>query len=151
MPFKNFEEILNYAIDKEKEAVAFYAKLAKQEKFSMTKEIFESFSKEEQGHVNMLEKFSMEKIERSEIAKVPDLKRSDYHVDIKYNEGMTYPDVLILAAKREEKAYKLYKDYSEKTDNEKHKKIFQILTREELKHKLKLETILDDYMAKMGD
>ena len=64
---------------------------------------------------------------------------------------MTYAEVLILAAKREEKACQLYKDYSEKTDNEKHRKLFQVLTREELKHKLKLETILDDYMSKVGD
>ena len=56
-----------------------------------------------------------------------------------------------MAAKREEKACQLYKDYSEKTDNEKHRKLFQVLTREELKHKLKLETILDDYMSKVGD
>ena len=34
----------------------------------------------------MLEKFSMGKIERSKIEKVPNLKRTDYLVDIKYNE-----------------------------------------------------------------
>ncbi|MCP4669616.1 MAG: rubrerythrin, partial [Deltaproteobacteria bacterium] len=54
-------------------------------------------------------------------------------------------------AKREEKAFKFYTDFSEGTETEAHKKLFQVLAQEEAKHKLKLETLLDDYMAEMGD
>jgi hypothetical protein len=34
---------------------------------------------------------------------------------------------------------------------EPHKKLFSLLSQEEAKHKLRLETLYDDYMAKMGD
>ncbi len=45
---------------------------------------------------------------------------------------------------------KFYKDFSERAREESHKKLFGILAREESKHKLKLETLLDDYLAGMG-
>jgi len=98
-----------------------------------------------------LENFSKENVEHYMVEKVPDLKRSDYLVDMEYEPGLSYADILRLAAKREEKAFKLYNDFSDKTGNEVHKKLFQALSQEEAKHKLKLETMLDDYMAEMGD
>jgi rubrerythrin len=53
--------------------------------------------------------------------------------------------------KREEKALRLYNDFLEKADTDESKKLFKVLCQEEAKHKLALETIYDDYMAKMGD
>jgi rubrerythrin len=151
MIFESFKEIMDYAITKEKEAARFYEEASKQEKYSGAKEVFESFSKEERKHQAMLENFSEENAEHYKIEKVPDLKRSDYLVDIEYEPGLSYADILRLAAKREEKAFKLYNDFGEKTGNEAHKKLFQSLSQEEAKHKLKLETMLDNYMADMGD
>lgn len=151
MPFETFEEIMEYAIDKEKEAAAFYEEASKQETFSGAKEIFEDFAREERKHQSMLENFSKGNIEHYRVEKIPDLKRSDYLVDIEYRPGMPYPDILRLAMKREEKSLKFYNDFSEKTGTEEHKKLFQILAQEEAKHKLKLETLLDDYLAEMGD
>ncbi|MBN2420402.1 MAG: rubrerythrin, partial [Deltaproteobacteria bacterium] len=83
--------------------------------------------------------------------KIPDLKISDYTVEMEYKPNMSYDDILRLAAKREEKALKFYTDFAEKADQEGHKKIFRVLAQEESKHKLKLETLLDDYLAEMGD
>ena len=151
MQFQSFEEIMSYALDKEKEAAAFYEEASKQEKFSGAKETFQSFAKEEKKHQHMLENFSEENIEYYKIEKIPDLKRSDYLVDMEYEPGMGYSDILRLAMKREEKAVKFYTDYSEKAEKKEHEKLFQILAQEESKHKLKLETMLDDYLAEMGD
>jgi rubrerythrin len=64
---------------------------------------------------------------------------------------MGYHEMLQLAMKREEKALALYNDLLSRTEDENQKKIFQMLCQEEAKHKLKLETMYDDYMAKMGD
>jgi rubrerythrin len=79
------------------------------------------------------------------------MKRSDYMVDLKYKKGMTYPELLRLAMKREEKALQLYNDLASKAEKSELVKVFKMLSQEEAKHKLKLETIYDDYMAKMGD
>jgi Uncharacterized conserved protein len=48
---------------------------------------------------------------------VPDLKRSDYLIDMSYEKGMGFADILRLAMKREEKANKLYLDLAQKTDD----------------------------------
>ena len=151
MKFESFEEIMEYAVAKEIEAAEFYEDLSRKEKYSGAKTTFEEFAKEERKHQAMLENFTRENIEHYRIEKIPDLKRSDYLVEISYEEGMPYADILRLAMKREEKSLKFYNDFSEKAEVEEHKKLFQILAQEEAKHKLKLETMLDDYMAEMGD
>jgi rubrerythrin len=151
MVFETFEEIMEYAISKEKEAAKFYEEASKQEQYSGAKETFLGFSKEERKHQDMLENFSKENVEHYKIQKIPDLKRSDYLVDLNYEPGMPYADILRLAMKREEKALKFYTDFGERTQKEAHQKLFQVLSQEEAKHKLKLETMLDDYLAKMGD
>ena len=151
MQFDSFEDIMSYAIEKEKEAQAFYEEASQQEKYSGAKDAFASFAKEEKKHQDLLENFSEENIEHYKIEKIPDLKRSDYLVDIDYEPGMPYSDILRLAMKREEKAVKFYTDFSERTETEGHQKLFQVLAQEESKHKLALETLLDDYLAEMGD
>ncbi|MFC1868383.1 ferritin family protein [Thermodesulfobacteriota bacterium] len=151
MSFDSFEKIMEYAIEKEKEAAEFYEETSRQEIYSGAKEIFEDFAKEERKHQAMLENFSKENIETYKIKKIPDLKRSDYLVDLEYEQGMSYADILRLAMKREEKALKFYNDFSEQAETEEHRKLFQVLAQEEAKHKLRLETILDDYLAEMGD
>ena len=82
---------------------------------------------------------------------ITDIKRSDYVVDLEYQPGMPYNEILLMAMKREEKALKLYNEFLAQADTEDGKKIFKILCQEEAKHKLALETLYDDYMAKMGD
>lgn len=151
MRFETFDEIMSFAIEKEKEAAAFYEDISRMEKFSGAREMLESFAKEEHKHQSMLENFSKENVEHYTLKKIPDLKRSDYLVDIEYEPGMAYPDLLRLAMKREEKSFKFYTDFSNGADTADHKKLFQVLAQEESKHKLRLETMLDDYLAELGD
>jgi rubrerythrin len=151
MKFENFEKILEFAIEKEQEAVRFYEELSSQEAYSAGKESFLEFAAEERKHEEMLRNFTKENLSHYETKTVPDLKRSDYVLDFNYSPGLPYSDVLILAAKREEKALALYSALAEKAEVEEHRKLFEFLAREEAKHKLALETILDDHMAKIGD
>ena len=151
MYFKSFEDIMEYAINKEKEAEKFYSEAAEKETYSGAKELFRGFALEERGHQKMLQNFSAENVEHFKVKKIPDLKISDYTVELEYVPDMPYDDILRLAAKREEKALKFYTDFADRSEQENHKKLFQVLAQEESKHKLKLETLLDDYLAKMGD
>ncbi|MEJ2586176.1 MAG: ferritin family protein [Deltaproteobacteria bacterium] len=151
MKFESFEEIMEYAIGKEIEAAQFYEEASRKEKFSGVKDVFQSFAAEERKHQAMLEGFSKENIDAYPVEKIPDLKRSDYLVDLEYEPGMAYEDILKLAMKREEKAFKFYSDFSKQATQPEHKKLFDILAQEESKHKLRLETIYDDHMAEMGD
>lgn len=149
MSFNYIDEILAYAVEKEEEAVAFYLELSKKEGFASLKETFNSFANEEKKHVKMLTDLSQNKakIETYEIKAVPDLKISDYLVDIEYEKGMLMPDILRIAMKREEQAVHLYKDLGNKSTDPDLKKIFEILVQEESKHKLALESMYDDFLA----
>ena len=149
MEFGSVEEVLDFAIGKEKEAVEFYVSLAKEATQTSLKETFENFSKEEEKHVSLLSDMTAnkEKIDSYEFKQITDLKISDYMLDTEYEEGMPMPEILKLAMKREEKAVLLYSALANHTEDEGAKKVFNILVQEESKHKLALESMYDDYLS----
>lgn len=149
MKFGSVDEILKFAIDKEKEAAAFYVSLAKEATRASLKETFQNFAKEEEKHAALLSDISgnKAKIDSYRFKKITDLKISDYMVEIEYKEGMPMPEILKIAMKREEKAVKLYTALADQTDHADAKKLFMILVQEESKHKLGLESMYDDYLA----
>lgn len=153
MNFKSVDEILEFAINNEKEAVEFYSSLAKKATQPSFKTIFEDFAKEEENHVNLLADISgnKEKIDSYEFKTITDLKISDYLVETDYEEGMAMPEILKIAMKKEETAVKLYSAMSAQTDHQDAKKVFQILVQEEAKHKLALETLYDDDLFDQGN
>ena len=156
MNFENLEAIVDFAIEKEREAAEFYDNISKKEEdFSGSRKMFAEFAIEEQKHENLLLEFKEKGIAKSlegyKFKWITDIKRSDYLVDLEYEQGMPYNEILLLAMKREEKALKLYNEFLEQADSDEAKKLFKVLCQEEAKHKLALETIYDDYMAGMGD
>jgi rubrerythrin len=153
MNFKSIEDIIDYAVEKEEEAVAFYTEISQKETFSGARQTFEEFAQEEKKHAAMLRDFSADKGKMADYTYewIPDMKRSDYLVDIEYEPGMHYTEILRLAMKREEQALKLYNELAGKTEADDFIKLFQLLAQEEAKHKRVLETIYDDFMAKQGD
>ena len=155
MKFDNLDQIVDFAIEKEREAAEFYTSVSEQESFSGTKQMFAEFAAEEKKHEDLLLKFKetgvTEALNDYQLNWITDIKRSDYVVEMEYTPGMAYNEILMLAMKREEKALALYNDFLDKADTEDGKKLFKILCQEEAKHKLALETMYDDYMAEMGD
>jgi rubrerythrin len=151
MSFETFEDIVNYAVEKESEAIQFYTDASQQEQYAAAKETFLRFAGEEKKHKALFQDLNNSLVAEHKTAKIPDLKRSDYMVEIEYVPGMPYTDILAMAMKREEKAKKFYEDCVGKVDGEDRKKLFQMLSQEEAKHKLALETLYDDEMAKSGD
>jgi len=156
MQFKDLKDILNFAIEKEKEAAAFYSEISEEETMSGTRQMLKEFAQEEKKHQTLLEHLAnegiVEGIDDYKFKWIVDIKRSDYVAELEYKKGMAYNELLMLAMKREEKALALYnKLLREAGDTEESKKLFKMLCQEEAKHKLSLETLYDDYMAEMGD
>ena len=155
MKFDSLEAIVDFAMEKEKEAAQFYSELAKEEAFSGSKDMFLEFAREEAKHQKLLHDFKSKGFTQAmkdyKLKWIKDIKRSDYVVDLEYRKGMAYNEILMLAMKREEKALKLYNDFLKQSDSPEAQKVFKMLCQEEAKHKLSLETMYDDYMAKMGD
>jgi hypothetical protein len=117
--------------------------------------MFAEFAAEEKKHEKILLDFKSKGVTKSlqdyQLKWITDIKRSNYLVDLDYEQGMPYNEILLLAMKREEKALKLYNDFLDQADSDESKKLFKVLCQEEAKHKLALETMYDDYMASMGD
>lgn len=153
MNFKSIDEILDYAIDKEKEAVAFYNDLSKKESIASLAKTFKELAQEEAKHVKLLTNISKNQsaISSYELKKVTDLKVSDYLVEMEYTEGMLMQDILVLAMKREEMAVKLYTNLAMGAVDQESAKLFKLLAQEEAKHKLTFERLYDDDLAGQGN
>ena len=153
MTFESFEALIEFAIEKEKEAAAFYTDLAGQTSFSGVKESLLEMAKEEKKHESLLKNLGDNKalVEEYKFKWIPDMKRSDYMVNLKYEDGMNYVDILRLAMKREEQALRMYNELQKKTDSPENIKLLKVLCQEEAKHKLFLESLYDDHMAEQGD
>jgi rubrerythrin len=155
MDFDNLQAVINFAIEKEKEAASFYEENSKSEKMAGKKQMLLEFAAEERKHQTLLEDYLAtgvaEKLDDYQFKWITDIKRSDYVEPTEYKPGMPYNELLMLAMKREEAALKLYNALLDKAQDEDAKKLFKMLCQEEAKHKLALETMYDDYMAKMGD
>jgi rubrerythrin len=131
MDKKKFEEIIQFAVQREIESMAFYDSASKLVKHSGTKELFLDFMKQEEGHKKKLEEVRAGKIEVGKIEKIPNLKISDYMVEAELKPDISYGDILRIAMKREERSVKLYTDLNEKNQEETLKKLFTFLIQEE--------------------
>ena len=155
MQFENLEAIIDFAISKEEAAVDFYNDASEEASMSGVKEMLLEFSEEERRHARMLKELKskgvVKGIDSYKLKWIADMKRSDYSVDIEYEKGMAYNEILMVAMKNEEKALKLYNELLEQSEGLEAQKLFKLLCQEEAKHKLKFETMYDDYMAEMGD
>jgi len=139
MPAQTFEKVIDFAIEREEEAARNYGNYARKAKTPGLKKLLVELQAEEKNHKKLLQKITKEKIKALEIKEVTDLKISDYLVEEKPNAEMNFQDVLILAAKKEQKAAKLYTDLKRKAKTADLKKLFEFLTQQEKSHKLKLE------------
>ncbi len=142
--WKSVDEILDFAIHQEEEAYKFYTDLAGRMDREWMSEIFKSFAKEEQGHKKKLMDIKAGKRLASAEKKVLDLKIGDYLVDVEPTPNMDYQEALVVAMKKEKKAFKMYNDLAQATDDVNLQNIFLSLAQEEAKHKLRFELEYDD-------
>jgi rubrerythrin len=140
---KKFKEIIDFAIEREKEAVEFYHDLQKLVKFAERKKLLKDLEKTEKGHIKILENIRTGDVSRENVPDVQNLHISEYLVEAPFSEDMSYQDILITAMKREEASTKLYNDLASGSSNADAKQLFLKLASEEAKHKLKFEQIYD--------
>jgi rubrerythrin len=142
------EEILDYAIAREQEAVDFYLALAKRGSKSGMKDLLMEFSQEEARHkAKLLAVKEGQKLLSAE-QKIADLKISDYLVEVEVSDDIDIQDALILAMQREKAAFRLYNDLAARVDDAELRELFLGLAQEEAKHKLYFETEYDERMLR---
>ena len=148
MELDSVDKILDFAINNEEEAAAFYNDLADKLKQPAMQQVFREFAKEEEGHKQKLLSVKRGKKLLSSEKRILDLKIGDNLVDVEVKPNLTYQEALIVAMKAEKKAYKMYHDLAHATDDAAVKEVFLGLAAEEAKHKLRFEIEYDDDVLK---
>jgi len=140
------DEILDFAVGQEEEAAQFYTNLASTVDRPWMSQIFKDFAKEEEGHKRRLLEVKAGKKLLSAQTKVLDLRIGDYLVDVEPSAHMDYQQALVVAMKKEKKAFKMYIDLAAATDDTHLQGVFLGLAQEEAKHKLRFELEYDDFV-----
>ena len=144
-----FNDILDFAVAREEDAVKFYQVLQGMAKFEAQKQVLHEFELMEQGHIQILNNVRKRgEVEPEEIPGVADLKIAEYLAEGEMTDDLSYQDIIILAMKREEKAHNLYTHLAERAAAEEIKNLFLKLASEEAKHKLHFEKTYDDEVLK---
>lgn len=146
MDLSNFDDILKLAISKEEAAISVYGKMSESTKIPGLKQLMLELQEEERNHKKLLEGITDQKIKAFEIKEIPDLKITDYLVEEAPSENMTFQDLLIFAAKKEQEAVDLYTNLESNAEDTDLKKLFQFLIQQEKTHKLRLEKEYDEHV-----
>lgn len=148
MTIQEFNEILDFAVDREKEAVQFYRDLQNQSHFADQKAFLQELESMEMGHIIIIENMRKQLPSELQIKQVPNLHISEYLVSDVDDLDLTYQNILIKAMKREEMSLKLYTEMSLKFQDSELSKLFAKLAGEEAGHKLKFEKLYDEWISK---
>ncbi|MGD8501108.1 MAG: ferritin family protein [Phycisphaerales bacterium] len=140
--FSSVDEVLDYAINREVEAHAFYVTLADMvEKPEMVK-VLSDLASEELEH-----KAKLEAVKAGEIGideeRVGNLGITSHAKDVEPHPKMSYVDLLIVGMKKEEASRKLYTDLATTAQTQELRDIFLKLAQEEAEHKLRFEIEYD--------
>ncbi len=150
MNFSNFQDVIDFAVKREEEAIEFYGSMIEKTRMPGLKELLSELRDEEKKHKKLLQNINSERISNLTIKNVQDLKISDYLVEEPTSPDMNFQDLLIFAAKKEKKAADLYSQLYDRADDPELKKLFDFLVQQEQTHKLKLEKEYDDHVLE-GD
>lgn len=145
--WKSVDDVLAFAIGEEQAAADFYTRLSRQARTPGMREVLEGFAREEIGHRTKLEAIRAGAEFKPRLGRVTDLKIADYLAEVSPDANLDYRAALIVAMKREEAAYKLYRDLAGTAADNELEEIFQALAQEEAAHKLRFEAEYDDMMA----
>jgi len=139
---ESLRKVLDFAIEKEREAEAFYKTWAAKVKNPAVVELFAELAATEHGHVEMLSRVTPGDLVATSGEAESDLKLSELLVDVKASEGMSVQEAMVLAMKREEAAAALYDKLARLGGDA--RSLFEALANEERKHKRQLETDYDE-------
>lgn len=140
--FKSVDDILDFAIAREVEAIELYSDLVRKVEKPELRSALKGFIKEELEHKEKLETEKAEGIVLKD-EEVGNLEIAEHVKGGEVRPDMSYKDLLILAMKKEAASVKLYTDLAKMAQDEKLKDTFLLLAQEEAEHKLRFELEYD--------
>ena len=127
MEFSNFEDVVKFAIEREEAAYEAYGDMREMVDTPGLKEMLSELQSEEENHKKLLQDISQSKIEEVNAQDIIDLKISDYLTEEAPSADMTFQDLLVLAAKKEQEAVDLYSGMKKAAGTEDLIKLFDFL------------------------
>jgi rubrerythrin len=146
MDRNQFENILDFAVEREWESVRFYHHLLQNASSIAMMEAIREIELMERQHVDVLEKFRQSGFDQHSVPTVENLQIGEYLVPP--TENKNYRDMLVTAMRREELSYKLYITLAGGSQDQHVKALFEKLATEEAKHKNYFETLYDSEALK---
>ena len=142
--FESVGAALDFAIEREQEAVDFYMGLAAQVQGETLKKKLAALANVERGHKEKLQNAKTNEMVLSGTVSVVDMKLSDYLVSVTPSADMSLQDAMVVAIKREQAAMELYNDLAQRVSDAGLKALFERLSGEEAAHKLSFEIDYED-------
>ncbi len=142
------KELVAKAAEEEEKSYKFYMDAINLTNDAAAKIWLKELAEEEIKHKEMLQSFDTSKITKFEPGEIQDLHITEFLVDKDVTDIKDFQDVLIVAMKKEQKAYNFYVSMAQSSDNEDMRNLCKILAQEELKHKHKIELYYDDIVFK---
>jgi len=139
MKFSGFDDVIQFAIQREEEAAKAYGDMMKNAQDEAARKLLLDLQEDEKNHKRVLQGLTKVKVESSASKDVKDLKISDYLVEEPLGADMNFQDLLIFAAKKEKRAADLYADLAKKSKSKEQEALFEFLAKQEKSHKLRLE------------
>ena len=141
-------ELLDTAIYKEIASQAFYIAGQSKTQDPVARALMKELAQEELRHAEWLKDLKDKGAEKLtwHRERVPNLMISEYLTGGDTLENVGLQDVLIFAMKREQQAVEFYSKLMGVVRNEAAKHLCERLVHEELKHKLRLETVYDNFI-----
>lgn len=146
MKFISLEEVIKFAIEREETAYKLYTHAAQQTTSIAARKMFEEMAAEEAGHKEVFSKIDLARAEQHKSTQIPDMKISQYLVDVPFQPDMTYQEILTYAIKTEDNACKLYEAAVTMTDDPHLKNVLQVFADVEKGHKFRLERLYDEHV-----
>ncbi|MFW6181893.1 MAG: ferritin family protein [Spirochaetota bacterium] len=153
MPVDDWRSIVDFAIQRELEAVEFYRRLEAHTRFSDKKRMLRDLERMERRHAQALERL------RDQVpgdtaapadAQAQDLHLSDYLVPPPERGELSYGDILVVAMKKEETSHRLYTELAGRQRDETLRNLFLRLAAEESGHKRLFEELYDQDILTQG-
>lgn len=144
MDQKKYIAILDSAIHSEIEAARFYESVAEKTSNDYLKQMFTTFSREEQKHRRILEGFRSDPATAIHFEKVADFGISETVAEPSLSAEMRPAEAIALAMKKEESAMRQYTRLADACNDGAQRKVFLELAAMERDHKTKLETAFVD-------
>ena len=144
--FRDFEEIIDFTIEREMDEIQFYSELSLAMQNENMRHLFRNISLEKVARIIQLENMKAMGV-LLDIERMPDLKIAETFSEIDFTKtNLSYQETLLMAMNKEKEKFILYQELADYMTSIKCKQTLLNLANQEACQKLKLEIEYDEFL-----